>query len=211
VDDISIADNCVSVASAVASDSVLVSPIIDLTQNEQDKVPPQPANPETPQKRQRVGQSKLWAGMAISVLIVLELCAGSAGLSCAIRDAGFDACPIDHKFNKHKPKMPIANFDLSSPFGQNYVLELLNSGRVFAVHIGPPCGTASRAREKPLPRWIKDRGVKEPRPLRSETEPRGLRSLQGLDKLKVEAANSLYDFTAVVINRCLDRSVFFLS
>ena len=66
-------------------------------------------------------------GIAISVLIVLELCAGSAGLSCAVRDAGFDACPIDHKFNKHKPKMPIANFDLSSPFGQNYVLELLNS------------------------------------------------------------------------------------
>ncbi len=57
--------------------------------------------------------------------------------SCAVRDAGFDACPIDHKFNKHKPKMPIANFDLSSPFGQNYVLELLNSGRVFAVHVGP--------------------------------------------------------------------------
>ena len=50
--------------------------------------------------------------------------------SCAVRDAGFDACPIDHKFNKHKPKMPIANFDL-------YVLELLNSGRVFAVHVGP--------------------------------------------------------------------------
>jgi hypothetical protein len=65
--------------------------------------------------------------------------------------------------------MPIANFDLSGPFGQNYVLELLNSGRVFAVHIGPPCGTASRSREKPLPRWIKDRGVKEPEPLRSET------------------------------------------
>jgi len=98
--------------------------------------------------------------------------------------------------------MPIANFDL-------YVLELLNSGRVFTVHVRPPCSTASRAREKPLPRWIKDRGVKEPEPLRSETEPRGLRSLQGLDKLKVEAANSLYDFTAVVINRCLDRSVFF--
>ena len=80
MDDISIADNSFSVASAVASDSVLVSPIIDLTQNEQDKVPPQPANPEAPRKRQRGGLSKLWAGIAISVLIVLELCAGSAGL-----------------------------------------------------------------------------------------------------------------------------------
>ena len=75
-----------------------------------------------------------------------ELCAGSAGLSCAVGDAGFDACSIDHRFNKHKPKMPIANFDLSSPVGQNCVLELLNSGRVFAVHIKPPCGTASRAK-----------------------------------------------------------------
>ena len=37
----------------------------------------------------------------------------------------------------------------------------------------------------------------------------GLRTLQGLNKLKIETANALYDFTAVVINRCLDRSVFF--
>ena len=59
------------------------------------------------------------------------------------------------------------------------------------------------------PRSKLDRGVKEPKPLRSGTEPRGLRSLQGLDKLKVKAANSLYDFTAAVVNRCLDRSVFF--
>ena len=61
---------------------------------------------------------------------MLELCAGSAGLSCAVGDAGFDACSIDHRFNEHKPKMPIANFDLSSPVGRNCVLELLNSGRV---------------------------------------------------------------------------------
>ena len=187
VEIINIADERNSSSLANANDTFLVSPIVDLTTDSQSQSCPQPTNPEKPTKRQRVGQSKLWTGIAISALIFIELCAGSAGLSCAVRDAGFDACPIDHKYNKRRPKMPIANFDLSSPLGQNYVLELLDSGRVFAVHIGPPCGTASRAREKPLPQWVKDRGIKEPKPLRSETEPRGLKNLQGIDKLKVEA------------------------
>ena len=140
-----------------AEQAEVVSPIIHLTtKKNQNDLPLQPPNPETPNKRQRVSQGRLWAGIAIPVLIVIELCAGSAGLSCAIRDAGFDACPVNQKYNKRRPHMPIANFDLSSPFGQS-----------------------------------------------------GLRTLQGLNKLKIETANALYDFTAVVVNRCLDRSVFF--
>ena len=54
--------------------------------------------------------------------------------------------------------------------------------------MAPPCGTASRARERPTP------GQRNyPRPLRSTNQPDALDGLAGLEKVKVEMANQLYD------------------
>ena len=56
----------------------------------------------------------------------------------------------------------------------------------------PPCGTASKARDKPLPSYMEHIKAE---PLRSELHPLGLPSLQGLDWTRTQAANHLYAFT----------------
>ena len=53
----------------------------------------------------------------------------------------------------------------------------------------PPCATASRARE------IRRRSGPDPKPLRTNTHPEGIPSLEGLDAARVESANKLYNVT----------------
>ena len=62
--------------------------------------------------------------------------------------------------------------------------------RLAAVWWAPPCGTASRARERPI------RGKAGPPPLRSDDFPDRLPNLSGLHQLRVTAANELYGFLA---------------
>ena len=68
---------------------------------------------------------------------------------------------------------------------------LLNRSDVRYVHLAPPCGTFSRAREFPISAAARRRGVKEPKPLRSTSLPLGLDGLQGSDKERVSKGNAL--------------------
>jgi hypothetical protein len=63
--------------------------------------------------------------------------------------------------------------------------------------MAPSCGTCSRAREKRL-FSLEKAGVKTPIPLRSVSQPDQLDGLSGLDKIKVEKANMLYDAVYVL-------------
>ena len=63
--------------------------------------------------------------------------------------------------------------------------------RLLMIFVAPPCGTASRARSRPIKASLL-RGRKQPVPLRSDDKPDGLDNLGGLDKLKTELANQLY-------------------
>ena len=75
----------------------------------------------------------------------------------------------------------------------------------------PPCGTASRAREKPLAASLKARGVREPQPLRSGLHPFGLPTLAAgsSEETRVRQANRLYAFCFKLVCWALDRSVAF--
>ena len=96
----------------------------------------------------------------------LELCCGSAGLTASANKAGYRGLGIDWIRNKAKStKAHILNLDLTEPDSQKFVMDMINSKKVHAVHMGPPCGTASRARDKPLNRDAIDAGVRRPLPL----------------------------------------------
>ena len=174
-----------------------VSPILNKASSAQGEAPPGAPTTQAPRP---------------SVLTeprAAEIFAGSAVLSEALAGAGFDVLAVDWNRNKNAAKHPITRIDLTTVAGQEVVLLELSHQNVVYVHFAPPCGTMSRAREKPISRWARSQGAPEPRPLRSDANPEGLPHLAGLDKAKVASANELANFTARLCTLLHSRGVFF--
>ena len=112
---------------------------------------------------------------------------------------------VDWWKNKHQPVVPILRIDMTSQQGQRLIWRILEQCRVKVVHFAPPCGTMSRAREIPLPQWIKDKAIPEPYPLRPERCPQGLPGLEGTDLVKVQKANILAAFACDIAVWCLSH------
>ena len=72
----------------------------------------------------------------------------------------------------------------------------MHSSLGIAVHLGPPCGTSSRARD------IRRHSGPDPKPLRSRMHPDGLPSLTGTDLQRVLSANVLYQLSAEIFQWC---------
>ena len=126
---------------------------------------------------------------SVEDIIIIEVCAGSARLTKAARAMGFKGVAVDHS-DKRSCGVDICIFDLTDPLQLQDLLEYIrkDASRIALIWVAPSCGTASRARERPIP------GQKScPKPLRSTSQPDGLDGLTGIDKYKVEMANQLYD------------------
>lgn len=87
------------------------------------------------------------------------------------------------------------------------MLSLLKSGMVMYLHAAPPCGTASKAREKKISSRLKKKGVPEPRPLRSTAFPEGLPSLTGSEKTRVQKANDIYKRIAMLAEAAIQMNI----
>ena len=94
-----------------------------------------------------------------------ELFAGSCKLSKCLKLHGFSAAGIDHKKCMNRVG-PCIVLDLSKPSSAKFVKDKIDRGHVFFIPMAPPCGTASRARDKPIPMCLQRRGVPSPPPLR---------------------------------------------
>ena len=119
-------------------------------------------------------------------LMFLELCCGSAGLSAAFRALGFQVLAVDHPGNRHVPLVHCVHLDLRLESSWSYLRRLVQARQVFLIHVAPPCGTASRARDIPI------KGQPSPPALRSEAFPAGLPGLSPSWQAKVDSANSIY-------------------
>ena len=133
---------------------------------------------------------------------LLELFCGTAGVSAQFQRAGGKALGIDHHLNRNRLKSAAVKLDLTEPWVQTMILDEVASGRVDGVHLGPPCGTSSKARNIPIKKKLKRQGVPSPRPLRSSRWPDGLPNLKGVNKERVASANELYSFCRRVIEAC---------
>lgn len=90
--------------------------------------------------------------------------------------------------------------DLTNSKHVDILKSLFHFCRPCYAHFGLPCGTCSRAREKPLPAHLK--GYSAPQPLRDECHVEGLPHLSGSDRLKVETANMLYKHAVELLEIC---------
>lgn len=144
----------------------------------------------------------------VASLVTLELCCGSAGLTAHLRRKDFDAVAVDHKHNRHRPKAPVVNLDLTSQTGQEIVMRVIRSGKLFLLTAAPPCGTATAARDKPVPLSLQRKGAPNPPPLRSKEFPKGLPGLSGFNAVKVEQANNIYQFIVACIKACDEHGVY---
>ena len=136
--------------------------------------------------------SKRVFGKSIADLLFIEVFSGTGGLTAAIRHIGLaHSIGVDAHVTK-RVKSPVVRLDLTSEHGLALLWRILQQDNVAAVHLGPPCGTSSRARD------IRRRFGSDPKPLRSVVHPDGLPWLQGLDPKRVASANTLYDITGQI-------------
>ena len=127
---------------------------------------------------------------------LLELFCGTAGVCAQFKTRGGRALGIDHHLKRTRLKAAAVKLDLTQPWVQELIEREVRLGRVHALHLGPPCGTASRARNIPVKRKLRCKGAPNPKPLRSSQFPLGFPWLKGLNKVKCDAANCLYAFAA---------------
>eukprot|EP00435_Cladocopium_sp_Y103_P008852 s4108_g2.t1 len=73
--------------------------------------------------------------------------------------------------------------------------------------MGLPCGTASLARERPVPAHLQAMGVPNPPPLRSALHPLGLPGLSDVHAAKVNSANKLYRLAIEILVFCHKRNI----
>ena len=98
----------------------------------------------------------------------------------------FQVISVDHETTKG---VPILQIDISDANQRAVLEELIALDKVLYVHLAPPCGTASAARQiKP-----------GPPPLRSVIFPMGLPHLNFVQSTRVRKANFLYAWTCKIV------------
>ena len=84
------------------------------------------------------------------VPLLVEICAGSAILSATALACGWDALPVDKASCRFESHTPLILLDMRDPQTVEVLTRLDKQRPVSYWHFGLPCGTASRARERPM-------------------------------------------------------------
>ena len=126
------------------------------------------------------------------VAVFIELCCGSASLSAQAQKAGFQVFPLDYSLNRFKPEASVVQIDLSKDSSVDVVVCMIKFLRLKWIHCGLPCGTCSRARERPVAENLRAAGAPNPRPLRDSDFLLGKPDLTELENQRVQLANKIY-------------------
>ena len=145
---------------------------------------------------------------AFENLLCIEIFSGSGRLTATIRKLGVRSVAIDRSATRTSG--PVTTLDLTKAEDLQFLKDFIASERynLLYVHLAPPCGTCSAARNK-RHRDLEAAGFELPRPLRSKLFPMGLPTLKGLDAAKVASANALYYATLEIAKVCLQFDILF--
>eukprot|EP00438_Fugacium_kawagutii_P003851 Skav230672 [mRNA] locus=scaffold2185:329965:335309:- [translate_table: standard] len=132
--------------------------------------------------RQYLVEQALKPGVSLRVSIFLEIFCGCGRLGKAVqRKCGWPVLLWDISFGPQ--------YDLLQPANQKKILNWIMSGQVRGGHLGTPCHSFSRARDRPG----------GPPRLRSDQHPMGLTGLRDCDQRKVTEGNKLMRFSTSVL------------
>ena len=111
---------------------------------------------------------------------------------------------VDHKISPDA-KAPITVLDLTRPSDQTILQDIIKHKPPQYVHFGLPCGTCSRARDRPVSQALQSQGAPNPAQLRSAEFPLGLPSIPtgSINYARVMQANMLYDFAVALFTMLL--------
>ena len=125
----------------------------------------------------------------------MEVCCGGASLSRAFLDSGFQVLSVDH-IVLPEAKAPVTVLDLTCQPHQTILLDIVASHTPDYLHFGLPCGTASRARDKPVAQSLQRMGAPNPPQLRSAQFPLGNPDIpaDSINGIRLTKANALYQF-----------------
>jgi hypothetical protein len=106
---------------------------------------------------------------------------------------------VDHVL--HDPQVPVTLLDLTEPKQQRVLIDLMHSRPPEYIHLGMPCGTASRARERPVATSKVLQGAPQPPPLHSADHPLGLPHInpESTSGIRLKKANQLYSFVIDIL------------
>ena len=130
-------------------------------------------------------------------LQLVEVCAGSAVLSATALRAGWNALPIDQPSCRFLAHTPLFSLDMRQSSSPVLLASFASRANVAWYHFGLPCGTCSRARERPLPN--------APRPLRDADNLFGKAGLRPAEQEQVKAANQVYEQAVEVLFLAFNR------
>jgi hypothetical protein len=122
-----------------------------------------------------------------------------ASPSRSLIDACFSVLAVGHVM--HDPKVPVTLLDLTDTNHQKIFVDPLHSRRPDYIHLGMPCGTASRARERPVAKTKILQEAPQPPPLRSADHPLGLPHINpdSTSGKGLRRANQLYRFVIDIL------------
>lgn len=131
--------------------------------------------------------------------VFFEIFAGCGQLSLSMKSKGFLVVPVDYQFNKHDIRVEQMSLDLTTDEGQSCLMGLLRELKPAAIHVALPCGTGSRARERPIAPHLIAKGAPQPRPLRDADNILGFPDLSSRDHQRVTLSNRLASFTVQLL------------
>ena len=123
-----------------------------------------------------------------------------------MKKRGFSIFPVDHEFNTHKTAVATISLNLQEAKSQNLVESMILQAKPAAIHLGLPCGTCSRARDRPLPPHLKSQFT-DPPPLRDAENLLGFPHLAGTQAIKVQTANELYKWGVRLLYLCYKHNI----
>ena len=114
---------------------------------------------------------------------------------------------VDWVGNRHDAVEPVLCLDLTKAADQDALFQLMGKVSPGFLWLAPPCGTFSRARDRPVPAEARAAGARTALRLRDDAHPFGLPGLLPEAARRVEAGNCLAAFTARVATWALERGV----